>query len=131
MYHKCYEETKDGESTSNSPHSQRVDHLGRISLSLWIAPYGPFFRLEAPQHCPQNFPTSQGRVPKKKPVNKSPGTRKHHRKSHEIPQMFNKNFTQEVPSINLPGKFLTKDREVPQKNSTLKKELPARSARPG
>ena len=47
----------------------------------------------------------------------------------EIPQMFNKNFTQEVPSRNLPGKFLTKDREVPQKNSTLKKELPASSAR--
>lgn len=50
----------------------------------------------------------------------------------KFPKLFNNvNFTQEVPSRNLPGKFRTKDREVPQKNSTLKKELPARSARPG
>ena len=105
--HKCYEETKDGESTTR----QEVPH----------------------DFCPKKtsqFESREGPHQKTgKQITRNEKTSQKSMKFIEIPQMFNKNFTQEVPSRNLPGKFLTKDREVPQKNSTLKKELPASSAR--
>jgi hypothetical protein len=101
--------TKDGESTTR----QEVPH----------------------DFCPKKTSQFESREgPHQKPgkqITQNEKTSQKSMKFIEIPQMFNQNFTQEVPSRNLPGKFLTKDREVPQKNSTLKKELPARSARPG